>query len=443
MSTLWSGTRLAFLLAVIASGLPAADPAHAPIPFKDPLQDKNFFLLSAIERTPAVRTLVQSDPALAQLATAKRQALSNAVNTCAADVACYANALRWTDGEITQARTALSALATKPAVSRFTGDVLRRSGMFVRYNAQPDAEFLDHAWTDVAHKMNRAIDIFLLGQNPRPTGAPPAGAPRPPAPPNGAAPQPPRIPGFELTAYDVKTPAFSRMVQIMAAIVGSEPKALELFFQPSLRFSIEALRLHNRDEAARHEPLEAGENRAAVARIPAIRWNQYPYTVIVVLGSGPDREGVALSPIGRLRLQLAVRDFREKKAPFLLVTGGYVHPALTPFSEAMEMKKALIRDFGIPEDAILVDPQARRTTTNLRNAARLLYRDGIPFDHKGLILTDQLHSATIEAPAFAQRCIRDFGYEPVRLGARISPFDLEFIPRIDSLQADANDLLDP
>ncbi|WP_321473712.1 YdcF family protein [uncultured Paludibaculum sp.] len=434
-----SGFRPVLLLFVSACSLMGAAPAHAPVALRNPLQDKNFFLLSAIERTPAVRALVQSDTTLAKIAAAKRAALSESPGVCAADVPCYAKALRWTDDEITQSRAALGALAKNAAMTRFVEDVLRPSGMLQRYSKQPAPALLESAWEDAARKMNRAIDLCILGQSPRPAGPGPAGPP----PPGAAGAPPPRPPGSDFTTYDAKSPAFARMVQIMAAIVGSDPKSLELFFQPSLRFAVESLLLQGRDEAARHEPLEAGENRAAVARIPTINWAQFPYTVIVALGSGPERAGVALSPVGRLRLILAVKDFREKKAPFILVSGGYVHPSLTPYNEALEMKKALRTEFGIPENAILVDPQARRTTTNLRNAARLMYRYGIPFERRGLILTDQLHSATIEAPMFMERCIRDFGYEPVRLFSRISPFDLEFVPLIDSLQADASDLLDP
>ena len=62
------------------------------------------------------------------------------------------------------------------------------------------------------------------------------------------------------------------------------------------------------------------------------------------------------------------------------MSGGFVHPAQTPYAEAIEMKKALIADFSIPQEAILVDPHARHTTTNMRNAARLLYRYAIPFE---------------------------------------------------------------
>ncbi|MGJ5814368.1 YdcF family protein [Paludibaculum fermentans] len=436
------GLRHAPALFLLLTLLTHAAPRPAPLTLHHPVQDKNFYLLSSIEQSPSVRALIQADPALTQIATAKRSALLDAPRTCAADVECYAKAMRWSDEEIAQARAALARLAANPAMARFVDGVLRPSGMFQRYHAKPSAALLETAWEDAARKMNRAIDLFAVGQPPQRMPGPPPGGPPPQAAP-GAPAQPPRGPRFDLTSYDVKSPAFARMVQIMAGIVGSDPKSLELFFQPTLKFSIELLLLHGHDEAGRHEPLEAGENRAAVARIATTQWANYPYTVIVVLGNGPERDGVALAPVGRLRLMVAVREFREKKAPFLLVTGGYVHPNLTPYSEAMEMKKALRTEFGIPEDAIIVDPQARRTTTNLRNAARLIFRYGIPADRKGLILTDQLHSATIETPAFLERCVRDFGYEPVRLLSRISPFDLEFTPLIDSLHADATDLLDP
>jgi hypothetical protein len=393
-----------------------AEPARAPLALQAPLQDKNFYLLSAIERSTEVSALVAADAKLAAIGAAKRTLLEQAPKQCAADVACYAQAMRWSDEEVAQTRAALGALAGQPAMKKFVEGVLRPSGAFERYAREP--ALVEKAWEDAARKMNRAIALFAVGEVPR-------------------------FPGMGLASYDMKTPAFARMVQIMAGVVASDAGEMKLFFEPSLRFSLELLRLHSHDEAARHEPLELGENRAALRYLRTVKWAQYPYTVIVVLGNGPERDGVALAPVGRLRLELAVKEFRAKKAPFLLVTGGYVHPNLTPYSEAMEMKKALRAEFGIPEEAILVDPQARRTTTNLRNAARLMYRYGFPMDRKGLILTDHLHSATVETPMFRERCVRDFGYEPVALGARVSPFTLEFTPRVESLHLDMSDLLDP
>jgi hypothetical protein len=107
------------------------------------------------------------------------------------------------------------------------------------------------------------------------------------------------------------------------------------------------------------------------------------------------------------------------------------------------MKRDLMTRFGIPEDAILVDPHARHTTTNMRNAARLIYRYGIPFDRKALVTSDPGQSEYIENRTFAKRCVDELGYVPYRLLGRISAFDLEFVPGRDSLQSDPRDPLDP
>ena len=113
--------------------------------------------------------------------------------------------------------------------------------------------------------------------------------------------------------------------------------------------------------------MDAGENAAAFRRVHSIDWNRYPYTAIVVPGAGNDRPNVRLSPSGKLRDKIAAKRYRESKAPFILVSGGFVHPSQTEFSEAIEMKHHLMERSSVPEDAILVDPHARRTTTNMRN----------------------------------------------------------------------------
>jgi uncharacterized SAM-binding protein YcdF (DUF218 family) len=201
--------------------------------------------------------------------------------------------------------------------------------------------------------------------------------------------------------------------------------------------------LNHRDEAGRFEPMEAGENAAAFHHVANIEWSRYPYSVIVVPGAGNDRPGVRLSASGKLRDEIAARRFREGKAPFILVSGGYVHPSQTEFAEAIEMKRDLMTRFSIPEAAIIVDPHARHTTTNMRNAARLMYRYGLPWDGKALVSTDPSQSQYIENPEFAKRCLAELGYVPYKLLGRTSPFDLEFRPIIDSLQIDSQDPLDP
>ena len=62
---------------------------------------------------------------------------------------------------------------------------------------------------------------------------------------------------------------------------------------------------------------------------------------------------------------------------------------------------------------------------------------------KVLIVNDQLQSAYIQSDQFTGRCNKELGYQPHRMPGRVSPYELEFMPVIDSLQADAADLLDP
>jgi hypothetical protein len=152
---------------------------------------------------------------------------------------------------------------------------------------------------------------------------------------------------------------------------------------------------------------------------------------------------VSISPWARERVRLGVQAFRSGKAPFIMLSGGFVHPSQTPFCEALEMKRYMMEIYGIPAAAILVDPYARHTTTNLRNASREVFDYGIPHDKPMLIVSDAAQIATIESDAFIKRNRDELGYMPVTLGKRISPSELEAVPSKQSLFSDATDPLDP
>jgi hypothetical protein len=385
--------RLAVLLC-FAAGLRAQMPA--PVPLRDAVADKNFYLLTQFESDTAARPLLAKDPQLSRLA--KPQAAS-----------------LWTDVEVDAVAARLSELAPQlaPVAAR-----LRASGFYRRHAGGSDAELLAGAWRDAARGLNNVLAVYAEGK-------------------------PPRYPPIDSANYDPKSAAYARLLDFASMVVEDSLPGDAPFFTRSLRYALQLLRLNNRDEAGRHEPLEAGENRAAYQAIASIHWGDYPYTAIVVLGAGGDRPNVRLSPGGYLRTALAARRWKDRKAPLILVSGGYVHPNQTPFAEALEMKRALIDEFGIPAAAIIVDPHARHTTTNLRNASRLLYRYGVPVDRAALVTTDPWHSESVGSPAFSDRCRRELGYLPVTIGKRVSKFDLEFLPLLDSLQMDPLDPLDP
>jgi hypothetical protein len=104
------------------------------------------------------------------------------------------------------------------------------------------------------------------------------------------------------------------------------------------------------------------------------------------------------------------------------------------------MKHYLMEHYHVPEDAILIDPVARHTTTNMRNAARLLLRVGAPEDKRSLV-TGQV-SSIVSGP-LKERQMRDQGYIPFQLGDRIDFNTVEFMPLPVSFHRDASDPMDP
>ena len=231
------------------------------------------------------------------------------------------------------------------------------------------------------------------------------------------------------------------------AVLDSATKVSAPFFAPLLTLVLESLAAEGRDEATRYEPLAQGENAAALARIPSLDFSKYPFSVVMVPGLGPTNLDAPLSEGGQVRADQAAARFSAGLAPVIVLSGGHVHPDRTPYSEAIEMKKYLMQTYSIPESALLIDPHARHTTTNLRNVARLMYRYGIPTDQPVLITTDfgqTLYiAATSDAAVFGKRCLSELGYKPWRGITRLDDLDNCWIPSVQSLQQDARDLLDP
>jgi hypothetical protein len=214
------------------------------------------------------------------------------------------------------------------------------------------------------------------------------------------------------------------------------------FFDGLTRLVEEGLALARRDEAIRYEPLDE-ENRAALEALAATDFDAYPFVAIVVPGQGPTDASTALNPAGRARADLAWERWQAAMAPVILLSGGHVHPDRTPFSEAIEMRRHLVEERGVPASAILVDPYARHTTTNLRNATRILVRAGVPTDRPILVTSDLVQSTYIRSRVYAERCDEELGYRPFVDLTMLSPFDACLLPAAASLHAAPSDPLDP
>jgi uncharacterized SAM-binding protein YcdF (DUF218 family) len=182
-------------------------------------------------------------------------------------------------------------------------------------------------------------------------------------------------------------------------------------------------------------------------------WQAHPYAMIIVPGFTPLESTVAtpgVHPITRRRLEQAIEDLAQGKAPFLLVTGGNVYPKGTPYHEAIEMKAELVR-LGVPDEQIVVEARARHSTTNLRNAGRILREHGLRI---GLITTvgggigasdvfDQsFYFSNPTLSTFYSRCVSELGYRVGEL-RDAGPMHTEFTPAPEVMRVGLRDALDP
>lgn len=365
-------------------------------------QDKAFFLATVLAADAALSQGLATDPTLAAVAQDRDDRIRAAPGLCGEDTACYAQEILFSDSDIEEAGAAIVAYLETAGQLTALATELRESGRFALHAVLGDADLVRVAFLGL---------VVALGKT------------------------------FGDEAAALGGPAFA---EVVASVVNSHPEPFT-FYEPLLETCLQALTVDKRDEAVRYEPLAEGENAPALGSIPAIDWESYPFTVILVPGLGPTSLDVPLSAGGQARCDLAAQRFEAKIAPLIALSGGHVHPDRTPYSEAIEMKKYLMSTYGIPEEALLVDPHARHTTTNLRNVSRLLYRYGVPVDKPLLVTSDLGQSIYIGhwANIFGPRCLDELGYLPWRSLVPISLNDSCMRPTAASNHADGRDPLDP
>jgi len=389
------------------------------IVFQNPVQDKNFYFLTLLENSPKVKKLIEDNPRLQQIANAKFEAAKVASLLAVDSKENPLSAVLLSNEEIKTIEDVLVELSNKNIEFKvLLEDSFIKSRVFYRYEKESNDEKVRHAWHDCATGINTILQIYGLGQKAR-------------------------YPLIDSPFYDVRGKDFKTLLRLKLMELTNQNDSNSLFFDIPLKTALGLLDINNRDEAGRFEPLESGENEEAYKQIQITPWQNYAYSVILVPGAGPVTRDVALSAMGKLRLRIAYQRYASHEAPFIMVSGGYVHPAQTQYCEAYEMKKYLVRELHVPVSAVIIEPHARHTTTNIRNCARIAYRDGIPLDKPVLVVSDPLQSAAIQGEKFRTRCSNEMHCVPYTNVKRISAFDTELNFTLDSLHYDNIDPLDP
>lgn len=79
----------------------------------------------------------------------------------------------------------------------------------------------------------------------------------------------------------------------------------------------------------------------------------------------------------------------------------------------------------------------------MRDAAREIYRYKMPMDKPALVISNKGQIDGIASQAFVYRCLKEMGYLPYKIVEHPSDTSLVFLPRLESLQQDPLDPLDP
>jgi len=393
-----------------------SNPNYKLVSGNDWVKAKNYYLLTLFEQDKAVRSLLNTDPELVKLTQKKVASLQTSLAECK-DALCLPAQLKLTDEEISLVSTRLIALyKSGNALDLLVKNHLVPSGTYIMYDAKTPAELLVNAWEQDAKAVNYTIGVYAEGKKPN-------------------------YPQIDSISYNIKQRAYLALMYDCSTEVAEVLKPGALFFEPALQAALLYLEVNERRNAADYEPMATTANKLAAERVKQIKWASYPYSHILVPGAGPENLTTPLSGEGMLRCKSAARQYKLGKAPFVVVSGGSVHPYKTKYNEAVEMKKYMVSTLHVPENAVIIEPHARHTTTNIRNDVRLIFRYGMPMDKPALIVTDKFQNNSIAN--MDKRCLNELKYVPYKLGKRISETALEFYPVITSLQIDADEPMDP
>ncbi|MFS0490929.1 YdcF family protein [Leadbetterella byssophila] len=380
--------------------------------------DKNFYLLTLIDKTPEVKTALVNNHVLTHHLNNKLGILKAHVTDTCSYPGSLLNDFFWEkDSSLLLKELNSVYLKNKEPFDKMINEHLRPSGYYQRFADLSNEVLLTNAWHQCFYGMDYIINQYGLGKKMR-------------------------YPHIDSVSYVVNSRSYRVVLKDIMASLDEISADLDVFYKPSMAIAMQLMQANDRNEPARLEPLEHGINRPAIEQIRKTDWKKYKYATIVLPGAGPSIE-IPLSHEGKIHCDVAARRYLAGDAPFIITSGGYCYPFQSPYNEAVEMKKYLMEKYNIPASAIIVEPHARHTTTNIRNAVRLIIRYGIPTDMPSLFATSMSQTKYAAADSFDARNLRELGYLPYRNKKQLSNHTIAFYPVIDCLHMDPYDPLDP
>lgn len=398
------------------------DPEYEFIYSTNKVKDRNFYWTTLIENDNQASSALLSNTELQTLHSNFIQRIISVLEINNPSALQIAEALKFTDSDIINISNAVKTIiqSQPSAFTNINKNHIEPSGAFNHFQEVNTAYRVHQLIVEqMMSGINNIIDTYAAGIDPR-------------------------YPNIDRVSYDVNSSQYKQWMKDLLNEVISDNEN-NLFYEPFLEFALGVLELNNRDEAGRFIPLKNGHNQLTYNYIQNINWDDYQYSMIVVLGDAPNSSGDLpnISQGGMERSDRGIDLFNQGLAPIIAFTGSNIAPFQTSFHEAIEMKNYVMQQHNIPESKILVEPHARHTTTNLRNISRLIYKYKIPSDKKVLVTTSVTHSDYVTSNQFLNRSMNEMNHIPVEFHNRISNREVEFTPLIKVLHLNSVDPLDP
>jgi DUF218 domain len=410
---------LVFLLTITACGSAWAQVSKASYHLigNGSVQAKNFYFLTLIQHNDKVRKLIENDPVLNNVVVLQNRSIKQSLENCHA-YTCITDNLKLDEKQIHLVMARLIKLYYySTALQNLVKNELIPSSAYSKYSNMQPVNQLISAWRQDSLAINHIISVYGDGEKPN-------------------------YPDIDSVSFNIYNPEYIHAVQQITREVIATTGQSHLFFMPSMTAALTFLNANDRNNAGDYEPMELSVNKAALQKAKNVNWANYKYTLLLVPGEGPEDDNTPISKGSKNRCRIAAVLYGQSKlAPFIMVSGGRVHPYKTPYCEAEEMKRFLVDSLKIPGSAVILEPHARHTTTNMRNGARLIMQYNFPLSKPALVVSDLLQSAYISD--MKQRCINELENVPYKLGKRISANSQEFYAVPIAGQINPTEPLDP
>lgn len=213
------------------------------LPGKSFVQSKNWYLLTLFESLPDVKTLLEKDSELANVASSKYKSLETSVRECKNDFRCYTDKMKFSPEEVNAIGMRLEALYDENnALGELMKQHLVPSGTYILFKGASGRELLRKAWEQDARSVNHAIEVYAEGKKPN-------------------------YPAIDSIEFKTTAKSYPVLVYDVTDIVRQERKSTGLFFGPSMHYALQFLEVNERHEAADYEPMVATVNKAAFERV--------------------------------------------------------------------------------------------------------------------------------------------------------------------------------